>query len=83
MKRARAAGYKQEYDSDLTPFPHGTLVSGTKATVRAKPDTYPTQSAPNTGVLGSFKKGGKVRRTGLYKLHKGETVRPKTKKLAN
>lgn len=27
-------------------------------------------------VLGSFKKGGKVKRTGLYKLHKGELVAP-------
>lgn len=26
--------------------------------------------------LGSFKKGGKVKKTGLYKLHKGERVNP-------
>lgn len=25
-------------------------------------------------VLGSYKKGGKVKKTGLYKLHKGERV---------
>lgn len=25
-------------------------------------------------VLGSYKKGGKVKKTGLYKLHKGEKV---------
>jgi hypothetical protein len=28
----------------------------------------------------SFKKGGKVKKTGTYKLHKGETVLPKLKK---
>jgi hypothetical protein len=27
-------------------------------------------------TMGSFKRGGKVRRTGLYKLHKGERVIP-------
>jgi hypothetical protein len=27
-----------------------------------------------TPVLGSFKKGGKVKKTGLYRLHRGETV---------
>jgi hypothetical protein len=27
-------------------------------------------------ILGSFKKGGKVMKTGAYKLHKGETVIP-------
>lgn len=27
-------------------------------------------------VIGSFKKGGKVKRTGNYKLHKGEVVVP-------
>lgn len=31
-------------------------------------------------VLGSFKKGGKVKKTGLYKLHKGEKVVRKGKK---
>lgn len=27
-------------------------------------------------ILGSFKRGGKVMKTGAYKLHKGETVVP-------
>lgn len=27
--------------------------------------------------IGSFKKGGTVKKTGSYKLHKGETVVPK------
>ena len=30
-------------------------------------------------VMGSFKKGGKVKKTGVYKLHKGERVMPTTK----
>lgn len=30
-----------------------------------------------TKPLGSFKKGGKVKKTGVYKLHEGETVVPK------
>jgi len=28
-------------------------------------------------TMGSFKKGGKVKKTGIYKLHAGETVVPK------
>ena len=31
-------------------------------------------------VLGSFKKGGTVKKTGVYKLHKGEEVVPAKKK---
>ncbi len=30
--------------------------------------------------VGSFKKGGTVKKTGLYKLHKGEKILPKRKK---
>ncbi len=31
-------------------------------------------------TLGSFKKGGKVKKTGIYKLHQGEMVVPKKSK---
>ena len=31
------------------------------------------------GILGSLKKGGRVRKTGLYKLHAGEQVVPATR----
>lgn len=31
---------------------------------------------------GSFKKGGKVKKTGVYRLHKGEVVVPKKKAMA-
>jgi hypothetical protein len=34
----------------------------------------------NRQALGSFKKGGKVKRTGLYKLHKGERVKKAPKR---
>ena len=37
----------------------------------------------NINVAGSFKKGGKVPKTGIYKLHKGETVTPKGKMIAH
>jgi hypothetical protein len=33
----------------------------------------------NLRVLGSMKKGGRVHRTGLYRLHAGETVKPARK----
>lgn len=33
-------------------------------------------------VLGSYKKGGKVKETGVYELHEGEAVLPKDKKKA-
>lgn len=35
-----------------------------------------SQMAKKIPILGSFKKGGKVRRTGAYLLHKGERVIP-------
>lgn len=35
-----------------------------------------TKIAKIAAVLGSFKHGGKVQKTGLYKLHKGEFVIP-------
>jgi hypothetical protein len=51
-----------------------------------------TMGAPTTGpklgpafgsgkrrVIGIMKKGGKVKKTGLYKLHSGETVKPAPK----
>ena len=51
------------------------------------------RNAPSTGnsnidanakmkreLLGSFKKGGTVKKTGIYKLHKGEEVVPAKKK---
>ena len=34
---------------------------------------------PSAG-FGTFKKGGKVKKTGIYKLHKGEVVKPVKKK---
>lgn len=46
------------------------------------PAGRPMQDGPMPGpvrgygrpLLGSFKKGGKVKKTGVYKLHKGERV---------
>ena len=38
------------------------------------PMNYPTLKG--RPILGSFKKGGKVKKTGLYQLHKGEKVTP-------
>lgn len=34
-------------------------------------------------VLGVMKKGGKIKRTGVYKLHQGEKVMPKKLSLAS
>ncbi len=52
------------------------------------PKVYPTKQACEIRVSQmeahkpkkSFKKGGRVKKTGTYKLHKGETVLPKLKK---
>lgn len=43
---------------------------------------YRSPEDQNSGgqALGSFKKGGKVPKTGLYKLHKGEKVVPAKKR---
>lgn len=35
-----------------------------------------SQAVSNLRVLGSMKKGGRVKRTGLYRLHAGEVVKP-------
>lgn len=37
-------------------------------------------SDPATVIAGGFKKGGTVKKTAIYKLHKGETVIPAKKK---
>jgi hypothetical protein len=39
----------------------------------------PVRPIGNPRVLGSFEKGGDVEKTGVYKLHKGEKVVPKSK----
>jgi hypothetical protein len=39
-----------------------------------------TDAAKGVGkLLGSFKKGGRVKKTGKYKLHKGERVVPRSR----
>lgn len=42
----------------------------------ARPTYRAPQPDPEYRVLGEFKKGGKVNKTGIYKLHKGEIVIP-------
>ena|ERR1700679_606821 len=43
----------------------------------------PIKADPGARFVGSFKKGGKVKATGLAKVHKGETVIPAKKKGRN
>jgi hypothetical protein len=54
--------------------PVGTL----NGQVPMSPPLAPMASRPLRS-MGSFKKGGKVKRTGLYKLHAGEEVVPRHK----
>ncbi len=42
----------------------------------------PFAGRPGMPLLGSMKKGGKVKKTGAYKLHKGEKVVPTGKRAA-
>jgi len=42
----------------------------------------PLTIPPNSPVLGGYKKGGSVKKTGLYKVHKGEEVISKKKAMA-
>ncbi len=52
-------------------------LSGPTPSPRAEQrDITPDASRPSP-VLGSFRKGGNVRKTGLYRLHKGERVVPR------
>jgi hypothetical protein len=41
--------------------------------------TWLKSISPVTAMIGSMKTGGKVHKTGPYKLHKGETVIPAKK----
>lgn len=38
------------------------------------------RTSDDMNILGSFRKGGRVKKTGTYKLHKGETVVPTKKR---
>jgi hypothetical protein len=55
------------------PMPVGPVRRG----IMTQPEN-PTLGGPgmqlNPPILGGFKKGGKVKKTGLYRLHKGERV---------
>lgn len=57
--------------ADIASSPLGKAVNTVKA--------IPGQAKKR--VLGSFKKGGPVKKTGTYTLHKGEVVLPKKKRL--
>ena len=61
-----------------SPRPKGNMPYGSKAGEKR------IDTKDMTKPLGSFKKGGKVKKTGAYKLHKGEVVaNPKqSKKIA-
>jgi len=43
---------------------------------RRRPDYQEPQPEPGLRVLGEMKKGGMIKKTGVYKLHKGEMVVP-------
>src|SRR5689334_18835515 len=55
-----------------------------KAKYGDRPGEKRIDTSQMTKPLGSYKKGGKVKKTGLYKLHKGERVlnAKQTKKMA-
>src|SRR5579859_7800231 len=71
----------RQYDSNVresnkdieTPKPVGTDYAERVATQKKD---YGTRAAAQgvKGTMGSYKKGGKVKKTGAYKLHKGERV---------
>lgn len=56
----------------VRPFP----VRGTGPVGPQAPGEGEGGSMMRRGFLGSFKKGGKVKKTGLYLMHKGEKVVP-------
>lgn len=59
-----------------SPIPMGP----TPASPYGDPNRRPLRQYPipmgGRRVLGTMKKGGKIKKTGLYKLHKGERVVP-------
>lgn len=56
-----------------SPMPIGPGVPTGRSGV---PRQAPVGRSPRSLILGSMKKGGKVKKTGLYKLHSGEKVVP-------
>lgn len=58
--------------------PIGPISGGPRQNAGALPMPGPM---PMGRILGGFKKGGKVKKTGNYKLHKGERVVPKGGKM--
>jgi len=81
---SKIGGAMAKFGKSLTTFPdEGKLNRAQDARNRANAPvgaiggTNKEEYKP--GVLGSFKKGGKVKKTGKYKLHKGEMVVPAKK----
>lgn len=67
---------RNKYDTMARPKQSPRLIQGGSP-------TQPRQSNIKVGgVMGSFKKGGHVNKTGVYKLHEGEEVIPKKKAMA-
>lgn len=64
-----------------TASPRATQALGERSTGRRVPvkpmsADMPARMSRPVGPLRSMKSGGKVRKTGMYKLHAGETVKP-------
>ncbi len=77
-----AAKNINQYTSATQPKPQPAKPSGSASASPVNPkakygDRKGEQRIDTTDMtkpLGSFKKGGKVKKTGMYKLHKGERV---------
>lgn len=76
-------GVKPADTSKNIPYPGPSQKALPKILSKAKPQAkqlplqtqkIPKQAQQLPKTLGSFKKGGKVKKTGVYRLHKGERV---------
>ena len=77
-------GYGRKVASALQPLERAanSRVSGQSGgSDRTQQAAASAQSqVSNLRVLGSMKKGGRVKKTGVYRLHAGESVKPARKK---
>jgi hypothetical protein len=56
------------------PMPEAPPPNNPMQTLPMRREGLPEAMPGGMRMLGNFKKGGKVKKTGLYKLHKGERV---------
>lgn len=78
----RKTGFFKLHKGEKVMMPAVSAKPSVSTKPAANPVTGSTKSAGIPGTMVSLKKGGMVKKTGVYKLHEGERVIPKEKVMA-